>query len=117
MKAPITKPTHITTGNIFEDLGFTPSEAHELAIKSDLFLALRDQIEAAGHTQRDLCRILDEYQPQVSNLVNGRISKFSIDKLLRYASRLGLKTTLKIQPVSSPKSAKTKPRTKAKVAA
>jgi predicted XRE-type DNA-binding protein len=117
MKNALTKPSHITTDNIFEDIGFSPEEAAELTIKSDIFLAIRSAIDAAGHTQRDLCRILGEHQPQISNLVNGRISKFSIDRLLRYASRLGLKTTLKIQPASAPKSAKAKPRAKAKVAA
>lgn len=117
MKAPITRPTRVTTGNIFEDLGFTPFEAHELEIKSDLFLAIRDQVDAAGHSQRDLCRILDEHQPQISNLLNGRISKFSIDKLLRYATRLGLKTTLKIQSSSPAKTIKTKSRSRSKVAA
>jgi predicted XRE-type DNA-binding protein len=96
MKSSPVKPTHITKSNVFDDLGFSPSHALELKIKSDLWLALREEIERHRYTQRDLCRILDEYQPEVSNLLNGRISKMSIEKLLRYAGRLSMKATLKI---------------------
>ena len=113
MKTRPTKPNHLTTDIIFEDLGFSPEEAAELKIKSDIFLAIRRAIDAAGHTQRDLCRILDEHQPQVSNLLNGRSSKFSIDKLLRFANRLGLKTTLRIQSAPAPAAAKPRTRTRA----
>ena len=113
MKSAPTKPSHITTGNVFDDLGFSPEKAAELKIKSDIFLAIRRTIDAAGHTQRDLCRILDDHQPQISNLTNGRSSKFSIDKLLRYANRLGLKTTLKIQSAPSTTAAKSRAKPKA----
>jgi predicted XRE-type DNA-binding protein len=115
MKSEPTKPRHIRTGNIFEDLGFSAEEAAQFKMKSDIFLAIRSTIDAAGHTQRDPCRILDEHQPQVSNLLNGRSSEFSIDKLLRYANRLGLKMTLKIQSTTA--STPAKPRTGTRVAA
>jgi predicted XRE-type DNA-binding protein len=102
MKNEPTKPSHITRGNVLDDLGFSPEKTLQLKVKSDLFLAIRRHIEAAGHTQRELCSILDEHQPQVSNLLNGRTSKISIEKLLSYASRLGLKATLKIHAVPVP---------------
>ncbi|CAN5556618.1 hypothetical protein BH10ACI4_BH10ACI4_37890 [soil metagenome] len=101
MKSDLTKPSHTTHRNVFDDLGFGPKKALQLKVKSDLFLAIRRHIETAGHTQRDLCRILDEHQPQVSNLINGRTSKISIEKLLGYASRLGLHATVKIRPASA----------------
>ena len=45
--------------------------------------------------------ILDEYQPSVSNLLKGRISQVSIEKLLRYADRLGMETRIAVRPVRS----------------
>ncbi len=42
---------------------------------------------------------LDEYQPSVSNLLKGRISQVSIEKLLRYADRLHLQTSIAVHPV------------------
>jgi hypothetical protein len=43
--------------------------------------------------------ILDEYQPSVSNLLKGRISQVSIEKLLRYADRLHLETSIAVRPI------------------
>ncbi|HEY6847470.1 MAG TPA: XRE family transcriptional regulator [Terracidiphilus sp.] len=40
--------------------------------------------------------ILDDHRPNMSDLVNGKIAKFSIDKLVRYADRLGIETTVKM---------------------
>ncbi len=42
---------------------------------------------------------LDEYQPSVSNLMKGRISQVSIEKLLRYADRMHLQTTIAVRSV------------------
>ena len=48
-----------------------------------------------------LVEILDEYQPSVSNLLKGRISQVSIEKLLRYADRLHLQTSIAIRPLET----------------
>jgi predicted XRE-type DNA-binding protein len=40
--------------------------------------------------------ILDDHRPNMSDLVNGKIAKFSIDKLVRYADRLRIETTVKM---------------------
>jgi predicted XRE-type DNA-binding protein len=90
--------THVTRGNVFDDLGFTRSEATALKIKAELLDALRDEIERRGYTQRQLTDILDEHQPAVSNMMRGRIDQVSIEKLLRYSDRLGMRAQLKILP-------------------
>jgi predicted XRE-type DNA-binding protein len=38
-------------------------------------------------TQKQLAVILHGHQPNVSDLLNGKIVKFSLEKLLRYADR------------------------------
>jgi len=55
---------------------------------------------ATGYTQVQLADILDEYQPSVSNLLKGRICQVSIDKLLRYADRLHLQTSIAARPIA-----------------
>ena len=90
--------THVTRGDVFDDLGFTRSESAALKIKADLLDALRREIERERYTQRQLVEILDEYQPAVSNLMRGRIAQTSIEKLLRYSDRLGMRATLKVVP-------------------
>ena len=42
----------------------------------------------------------DEHQPAVSNLIRGRITQVSIEKLLRYSDRLGMRARLKVLPAS-----------------
>jgi predicted XRE-type DNA-binding protein len=90
--------THVTRGDVFDDLGFTRSEATALKVKADLLDAIRDEIERRSYTQRQLVNILDEHQPAVSNLIRGRINQVSIEKLLRYSDRLGMRAWLKVLP-------------------
>lgn len=94
------KPKHIVTGNIFDALGFSASETSALKIKAELLSAILEHVSAKRYTQRELVEILDEYQPSISNLLKGRISQVSIEKLLRYADRLHLETRIAIRPVA-----------------
>ncbi len=61
--------------------------------------AILEHVRAKGYTQAQLIDILDEYQPSVSNLLKGRISQVSIEKLLRYADRLHLRTSIAVRPI------------------
>ncbi|MGA9671180.1 MAG: XRE family transcriptional regulator [Terracidiphilus sp.] len=93
------RPTHIVKGNILDALGFSASEASALKIKAEILSAILKHVRAKGYTQAQLVDILDEYQPSVSNLLKGRISQVSIEKLLRYADRLHLQTSIEVRPV------------------
>lgn len=84
------QPPHITKGNIFDDLGFSREDAATLKIKAKILSAILKHVKARKYTQARLVEILDDYQPVVSNLLNGKISKLSIEKLLKYAYRLRL---------------------------
>ena len=93
------RPTHIVKGNVFDALGFSASEASALKIKAQLLSAILEHVKATGYTQAQLAGVLDEYQPSVSNLLRGRISQVSIEKLLRYADRLHLQTSIAVRPI------------------
>jgi predicted XRE-type DNA-binding protein len=93
------RPTHIVKGNIFDALGFSASEASALKIKAEILSAILEHVRAKRYTQVQLVDILDEYQPSVSNLLKGRISQVSIEKLLRYADRLHLRTSIAVRPI------------------
>jgi predicted XRE-type DNA-binding protein len=81
-------PTHVTYGDVFDDLGFSPQEATALKFKADLYQAILAR--AKKYSQKELQVILAEPQPRVSELLNGKIAKKSVDKLLYYAGRLGI---------------------------
>lgn len=88
----------ITKGsdNIFEDLGFSPTEAMNLKIRADLIIELRSFILEKGWTQQEAARFFNETQPRISNLMNGEISRFSIDKLVNMISITPLNLKLEI---------------------
>lgn len=92
------KPAHIVKGDIFDALGFSASEASALKVKAEILSSILEHIRAQGYTQSQLVHILDEYQPSVSNLLKGRISHVSIEKLLCYADRLRLRTEISLRP-------------------
>jgi predicted XRE-type DNA-binding protein len=95
------KPTHVVKGNIFDALGFSASEASALKIKAEILSAILEHVRTVGYTQAQLVDTLDEYQPSVSNLLKGRISQVSIEKLLRYADRLHLQTSIAVRPMEA----------------
>jgi predicted XRE-type DNA-binding protein len=93
----MSKTNHVTTGDVLDDLGFSRSEASALKIKASIVEAILAEIDRRGFTQRQLVDMLDEYQPNVSNLQHGRISKVSIEKLLSYADRLRIQSRIELR--------------------
>src|SRR5216684_8426666 len=87
------KPTHVRRGNVLDDLGFSPEQAAILKFKADLYQAVLRH--ARKYSQKQLQVILAEPQPRVSELLNGKIAKKSVDKLLYYAGRLGIEAKAK----------------------
>ncbi len=88
-----------TKGNIFDDLGFSKNESSSLKIKAQLLSEILKIIEKRNLKQRELEKILDIPQPRVSELVTGKISKTSIEKLLKYLDRLGVETVVEIKHI------------------
>ena len=98
MAEKIKAVSHVTRGDVLDDLGFERSEATALKVKADLLDAIRSEIERKSYTQRQLVSILNEHQPAVSNLLLGKINQVSIEKLLRYSDCLGMRALIKIRP-------------------
>jgi predicted XRE-type DNA-binding protein len=95
------KPGSVTTGNVLEDLGFSPQEIREMEIKHDLWVPIRAEIEARKLTQSQLAKLLEIHQPDASLLLRGQITRFSITRLLEFASRLRLTVTFNVTPMES----------------
>ena len=83
--------------NIFDDLGFEKSEAANLKIRADLMLALRKYIESQEWTQQQAAEFFGETQPRISNLINGEISRFGVDKLINMLAKAGIKVKVLIE--------------------
>ena len=83
------EPTHVSSGDVFEDLGFSPEDAAVLRLKTKLHMEIMEVVEKKKLSPRELAKQLDVQQPQVSELMTGKISKMSVDKLTKYLYRLG----------------------------
>lgn len=106
-----TKSMHITPagGNVFADLGFDPEEAAALkaesqriitekrAIKESLMTELAGWIEANKLKQADAAAILGVTRPRVSDVMNKKTVKFTIDALVDMAARTGKHVHLSVQ--------------------
>jgi predicted XRE-type DNA-binding protein len=78
-----------STGNVFNDLGFGEVEAENLKIRSDLMIELTRLIEAQGLTQIAAAELLGVSQPRVSDLMRGKIDRFSVDSLIEMLGHAG----------------------------
>ena len=81
--------------NVFDDLGFSREESAELAKKAKLCSQIV-QYAKRNYTQTELAGVLGETQPRVSDLMRGKISKFSLDTLIAYAEALGMNPEIKL---------------------
>lgn len=78
-----------STGNVFKDLGFSDDEAENLKIRADLMIELTRLIEAQALTQSAAAELLGVTQPRVSDLMRGKIDRFSVDTLIEMLGHAG----------------------------
>ncbi|MDX8431276.1 MAG: helix-turn-helix transcriptional regulator [Candidatus Algichlamydia australiensis] len=77
----------ISSGNVFADLGIPNPE--EALVKAELASQIDDIMRAENITQKEAAIILGIDQPKVSDIVNGKLRHYSIDRLMRFLRRLG----------------------------
>ena len=87
--------------NVFEDLGFEPDEAVNLKIRADLILDLQRYIKKQNWTQQEAADFFNETQPRISNLMNGDIERFSLDKLVQMIVKTGMQIKVEVIDVAA----------------
>ena len=91
----------LSSGNIFADLGLENPGEH--LAKSDIAIAISEIIKERGLTQEEAGKILSLSQPNISNLVRGKLDKFTIDRLVRYLRRLDCDVVISFRRKSNSK--------------
>lgn len=76
-----------SAGNVFADLNLPRAE--ELLVRAELAARIIEEIERRRLTQSRAASLLGIDQPKVSALKQGRLSGFSIERLLRFLLLLG----------------------------
>ena len=77
------------SGNIFEELGFDASESETLKLRAQLMRELEALIHDKRLTQSEAAELLGIQQSRVSDLVRGKIDRFSIDMLVKLLVKAG----------------------------
>lgn len=76
-----------SSGNVFADLGLlNPEERMAKALLSRL---IHEDIERRGLTQKATAQLLGCAQPDVSKIVRGNVSGFSLERLTTFLTNLG----------------------------
>ena len=88
-----------TFSSVWDAVADSPEEAVNLKIRSSLMDAIEANILDEGITQQVAARRLGIPGSRVSELMNGRISKFTIDKLVNMAARVGLHSSIAIKQI------------------
>lgn len=105
-----TSVRHVTKpgANLFGELGFSPDEArryqqesrerinHTLALKEQLMSELAAWIDEHHLKQEEAAEIFLITRPRVSDVVNKKTTKFTIDALVDMLARIGKPVTLVI---------------------
>ncbi len=101
---------HVTKqgANLFLDLGFAPAEAKRLQaasrkqindtrrLKQQLMAELSTWIETNQLKQADAAEVLMVSRPRVSDVINKKTAKFTIDALVEMLSRVGRPVSLAV---------------------
>ncbi len=93
------------TDNIFADLQL-PTAGEDLA-KAEVAAIIRERVRGLGMTQQATAKILGTTQAKVSLLMGGKVSGFSLERLLRYLNALNMDVRISIKPLVGDKLATT----------
>jgi len=85
------------SGNVFADIGFSPDEAQNLLLRSDMMTRIERFVKRAGMTQTDAAHALGVTQPRLNDLLRGKIDKFSLDALVNMLGHAGMRVEMKVK--------------------
>jgi predicted XRE-type DNA-binding protein len=89
-----------SSDNVFRDLGFSEDEAENLKIRADLMIELTKVIEDQELTQSSAAKLLGVTQPRISDLIRGKIDRFSVDTLIEMLGHAGARVSVVVTPHS-----------------
>jgi len=85
-----------TFDNVWDALTDTPAEAANMTARSDLMIALTRRVRAWNLPQEAAAARLGITRPRLSDLLRGKIDKFSLDALVNLISAAGLHIEMRI---------------------
>ncbi len=87
---------HDSSGNIFEDMEM--SDAGERLVRAELARVIRKTVKERGLTQGEAAAVLGVKQPDVSDLIRGKLARFSMERLERFLNALDMEVRIQVGP-------------------
>ena len=72
----------------FSVFGFDAEQSENLRLRTELMIEIEAILKARKMTQVEAAALFGVSQPRVSNLLKGRIDKFTVDTLVNWLSKL-----------------------------
>lgn len=82
--------------NVFDAIADSPAEALNMKLRASMVREIRAKVMIAGWNQTEAANQLGVSQPRVSDLLSGKLSKFSLDALVNMLAGLGSDIKLKV---------------------
>lgn len=82
--------------SVWDALEDDPLVARAMERRSNLLMLVQDKIEKGKWSQPEVAKMLGISQPRVSDLVRGKLSKFSLEMLLSFLERMGEEVRIEV---------------------
>ena len=99
MRTETTPEVTYGCGNIFADLGLPYPEV-DMA-KAQLIVAISQLMETRKLSQKSAATLFEITPEQLDGLLNGRMTRFSIDRLLKMLNKLGHTIEIRVHPIEN----------------
>ena len=82
--------------SVWDGIADTPQEAESMKLRSALMMELCRHLDESGLSQSEAAKLFGVAQPRVSDLVRGKIDRFSLDTLVDMVAAAGMHVELKV---------------------
>lgn len=89
--------TRETFASVWDAIEDTPEEAENMRLRSTLMMEIERHIKAQGWTQVEAARHYGVTQPRISDLLRGKITLFSLDRLVTMVAASGKRIEMTVK--------------------
>ena len=83
--------------SVWDAIENSADDAANMKARSTLMIAISEHIRTRKLTQEQAARLFGVTQPRVSDLVRGKIERFTIDMLINMLTRAGIRVEIKVR--------------------
>lgn len=77
-----------------------PKQAANLKLRSELMIRISEYVRQSGLTQKEAAKQLETTQPRLNDVMQGRIEKCSVDRLINMLDAVGYQVSFEVKEVA-----------------